>query len=438
MSARGSARPALGRVVTSLASRSPAPEWREARERITRDRSAVDELLAATPVPSIYGFTTLLGHLDREIAGVDDVDATQRLLLDSHLIGDTYEIPAVVARLVSATKAEQLHHGGSGIDSDLYDLVVDSTTHLERSVVGAWSASYGSGDVVPASWWASEIVGDRRLPSGSTIALINGSFYGAAAATLAAVKLVEAVARVLAVLARHSPVADTAPVRGDGSRAARVVAVFDRHPSPPRAEAQAPVSLRDSAPAIDTALTTFRHLGAALERRLGRPSANPLFIGEGASFRPTSQSSFLDPVLTLALGDAERLAHLVLGVAHRVSVHTAAAAASTGAARPDLVQPPKLISALIERADRLGGRATRFSGDDSEGVEDLRDGALLSAITVLELARLVGNAVDLLGEAPSDDSEEIRRALASELLGADEPDGFGTAIDAITPNPFRF
>ncbi|MCI2958165.1 aromatic amino acid ammonia-lyase [Agromyces atrinae] len=438
MNAPNISRAALGRVVASLATRSPAPAWREARERIVAERATVDGLLSADPVPSIYGFTTLLGHLDAEITGVDDVHATQRLLLESHLIGDAYDISASVARLVSAAKTEQLHQGGSGIDPDLYDLVVESTTRFDQPIRGAWSASYGSGDVVPASWWASAVVGDRALVSGSTIALINGSFYAAAVATLASLKLIDATSRVLALLARHSPVAETAPVRGDGLPAERLVSVFDRHPSPPPGDAQAPVSLRDSAPVIDTALTTFRHLGSALERRLGRTSANPLFIGEGGSFRATSQSSFLDPVLTLALGDAEQLARLVLGVAHRVSVHTAAAAASTGAARPDLVQPPKVISALIERADRLGGRPTRFSGDDSEGVEDLRDGALLSAITVLELARVIEDAVDLLGGAASDDAEEIRRALQSELLGAEPPEGLDEAVSTIAPNPFRF
>jgi hypothetical protein len=364
-------RDALKRVLAALAGESIA-EWQGAESRIAADHEAVLRLLTERPDLPVYGFSTLLGHLD----DVDGRDSS-RDLLRAHLLGPLTVLEGDVLRLISACKAEQLSHGGSGVSPDAYRVVRAAATETGPAAEGSWTTSYGSGDVVPAAWWMATLLGRSGLDPerpGEVIALINGTFVSTAATILAGARLADAAGRLLSAL--------------DAASGATLKAFPDGR--------QRPVSLRDPEPVVAAVTSALADLGAAADRRLAGPSANPLFEVEGAQARPRSQSSFLDYRATWALTAATQATLLAIGAAQRIAEHVTR---SRLAESPDpaLVQPPKVLQAILERALVVGGALPgRFSGADSDGVEDLRDLSLISALRLLDLVADLEQALPVL------------------------------------------
>src|SRR5690606_40805380 len=110
------------------------------------------------------------------------------------------------------------------------------------------------------------------------------------------------------------------------------------------------------------------HLCLELDRALGQPSGNPLFLdGTPPMHRPSG--SFLNPALTIATGgmieallmagwgSVQRLTHVLSGAHGGVAVDAATAGNPIG-----LIQWPKNAQAKLEAMRRVGGVRSFVSG----------------------------------------------------------------------------
>src|SRR5699024_5423250 len=134
--------------------------------------------------PRVYGFNTLLGHLD----GIDSGSDSQRNLLQAHLVGSRQSLPAGWGRLLVACKLSQLPVGGSGIHPQTYNWLSRLNWPDEVHLSGAWTSSYGSGDVVPGAWFVEALVKEFGLKlefPGDLICLINGNYVSTAVGLVA-------------------------------------------------------------------------------------------------------------------------------------------------------------------------------------------------------------------------------------------------------------
>ncbi|MBX9244876.1 aromatic amino acid lyase [Actinotalea ferrariae] len=386
---------ALARVVAAAASGAVAPHWDAARDRVRAERVRVERLIGQEPRPAVYGFTTLLGPLDHRAA----VERDQADLLAAHLLGPARPVAVRPLRLVSACKAEQLAHGGSGVSSRGFDAVLDA---IGRPAVGtsiAWEASYGSGDVVPAAWWAAGALGDDSagLDAGDLIALINGTFVSTAVGVAASLALARHLGRFLAAASALVAV-PRLDHRTPGD--VDVEAVLDAFGDSSRTgvrPVQQSVSLRDARVLVRPAVTALRDLVRATEHRLGAPSANPLFVEDGGDLRAVSQDGFLDVTLTLRLVGAQQLVLWCAGATQRLAE---AACRTRDGQEPDVrdVQPPKVVEALLTHARTFAAAPASYSGSQSGGVEDLWDGSLQAGLTLLRVLAVAEDQLAVLEE----------------------------------------
>lgn len=416
---------ALARVVRAFAGESLDPAWGSSTDALARERQRIEAMLRDRPEDPVYGFSTMLGHLDRE----GDLQMSQKSLLAAHLVGPTSVLGAEALRLTTLCKIEQAHHGGCGIHPQTFREILASTEHVAPAT-GAWGSSYGSGDVVPAAWWVQSLLSDgslSELRTGDTIALINGTFFSAAWGVLTGLQVVDIAARVIAAATAMCRLPRSSPVRDD-DRLRPIVMFFDAAADsgaayPWHRGGQAPVVLRDATPLVQSAVSVIDQLGHALDTVLGAPSANPRFLQVDGETVAESQSSFVDQRVTFALVGASQLVQLIVGVAQRFVEHrTASLQRAATAPDPALVQPPKVTAALLEQISALGTPHLRFVGAESEGIEDLRDGALLAARHVLHQAAVARDAIDIVDSFVDVDPgvvDSVRVTLLEQFLGQD-------------------
>lgn len=394
-------RPSLRRILERVSSPEPRTDWTLRIERIRWEREEVEKLLEQGSSGRVYGFNTLLGHLDAQEASSADFGQ----LLDAHTVGPTSSCTRAFFTLVALCKIEQLHHGGTGIHPDTYLELVGSIDRL-RGDCQASTASYGSGDVVPAAWWVRDLVANRVFSgehAGDLICLINGSFYSTAYAIDVSLELCEILADFLV---RYSAVAVLPAISATlWSLPAELTELFSQ-PSQALAS-QLPVSLRDAGPVLAAIISAIDQLGSSIEDRLSRPSGNPLFDFSSDRVTVQSQSSFLDFTMTFALTNAIQVSHLVIGLTQRLLAHIDLGSDDTVA----LVQPPKVAQAMVEFAQLHAGQLPmRFTGGDSLGVEDVRDLALASGQSLRELLGIAREQLDLLDEAQFAMANDYRRS----------------------------
>ncbi|WP_193128182.1 aromatic amino acid lyase [Gulosibacter sediminis] len=344
----------LGRTISGLID---AGFRDEAITRSTIDRSRIDVLLSTDPTPPIYGFTTLLGHLDAVPATVND----QQRLLQAHLVGPTHAFPHSWGRLLLATKLSQLAHGQSGLHPDTHRALIGAAQTAAQGGqqwIGNWTASYSSGDVVSGAWFVEALCtrySVRLAHRGDLIALISGSFVSTAAALIVVDCFDRLSKRALALIR-----ATTAMI-------------------PIPTGVQLPVTLRDLNPVTNFVDVALCGALRGLRDRLSRASGNPLFFANDGEFAARSQSSFLDFTLTGALTEAiQAIGALAAYVRAAIRYATANDADSPDAR----VQPAKIAQALV-RDIGLTALPTEFALTESEGVEDVGD---LSLATARQLA----------------------------------------------------
>lgn len=412
------------RVITSWVT-GAAPEWHAAIARLENERRDIEAVVFAPGADPVYGFSTRLGHLDH----LPRQQADEYTTVENHQIGSPSPLDARIIDLVSMCKLEQLHWGGTGIHPATFARLLAASDDRHAAMrSGAWDTSYGSGDVIPAAWWVRyAIQADQRheLAAGDAIALLNGSFYSTARALATMLSAGDAVAELLAVAGRFIHIPEET-VGSRGQRGANLrSAVRNLRPAPAQSNmrTQLPVSLRDGAPTIAAIASAFQGVQAAVESRLDHSSGNPLFTAsvDSASISARSQSSFLDFTLTFALTSLIQSQHLALALGQRVVEHVAAALVTESPNHDSrFVQPPKAAQAIVERAALVAGTLPiRFSGADSQGVEDLRDLSLLTADTAASLVapiRSMAALIASLSPTEVDHHEHHRDELVIELF----------------------
>lgn len=367
-------RPGMHRVYQTLLDGVPNSDWLRATSRIENERRAVDQYLES-PQSHAYGFTTLLGHLD----GIEMTRTEQAVVLESHLIEPSWQAPSQLRNLLLACKIEQLHHGGSGIHKDSYRSLLDALEQSCRPIRGNWSASYGSGDVIPAAWLMQDLreFDESSLleHSGDLITLINGHYISTAFGLATAAVLTKHLGVFLEEWLPHC-------ARPSNGLPAPLRDLLDQFlPAQPNQTRQPPVSMRDPTPVLKTMVRTVSRLGESVESRLQTPSANPLWAVSTGQAQPQSQASFLDFNLSFDLAAAIELVGLIGGLWQRLIEHTCAdIGKQEGAHVP--VQPPKAAQVVVDRMTGAGNSPRRFTGQESQGVEDLRDMSLQLTLTL--------------------------------------------------------
>lgn len=392
----------IGRVLSAARDGTPAESWVHAAELVSGQRAAIEQMLHDDPDLRVYGFNTLLGHLDN----VGAVESNQHTLLKAHLIGRTVPITGVLPDLILSVKLEQLSHGGSGLHPETYQAVLDSFRGPDVEVLGAWSDSYSSGDVVPAAWWIKHLQQanpELKLHSGDLIALLNGNFISTAFALRAGEELLGYLARFLGKAIEVVRPGRIGVLAEGGDWLAEVIAgdlPVDSHLLRAGANLQAPVSMRDMATYVSPISTAVDTLRSAVESRLAAFSGNPTFSTSGGRMRHASQASFLDLNLSMALTSAIQLTHFCMAAAQRFVQHVC----DTRKGRRPLeymrfVQPPKIASALLaEAGSKYGTLPARFQFAESEGIEDQADLSLSIAQSLAGLVRLATDQLAILDD----------------------------------------
>lgn len=336
--------------------------------RLSRERAAIDKLVDSDNPPVIYGFTTLLGHLDNQSM----TTKAQQDLLQAHLVGPEECLPASYCNLLAAVKARQLLNGGTGVSPEAFSML--SKASWDEPVKGNWLGSYGSGDVVPGAWFVKALMRENPniiLKPGDLIALMSGNFSSVTVSILG--------------------LATMDGIHGDiGNIAAAVNNALNEHDG----KVQRSVSTRDMSPMFSELYDSSWQLKNSIADALKRQSGNPLFTISNGKAAAISNSSFLDFNLRASLiraTHATAIAHAyLLGMIR--SVEKLQAESST-----TLVQPTKIMSANHKRLEEVSaGLASGYSIVESGGVEDVCDLTIHGAMALLKSQGILRESIAIM------------------------------------------
>lgn len=365
---------------------------------ITQQRIAVEKYVSQGN--SVYGFSTLLGHLDH-VAGGDD---SQKKLIEGHLVGSQSPMSPRRFRAVTYVKLAQLSLGGSGISPETFKTILSRAATWDETTFGNWTGSYSSGDVVQGAWWAYNIIGDTikrgEIPAGDVIALINGDFFSTGVALDVSTHLRELFLRTLKV----------ACLLGSSERISNGVALNNSdHYTVTRKTAlwphgvQPPVSLRDITPLVELIKNSYGSLMDTINSSIERPSGNPLFSFTNKTVQHHSQSSFLNFDLSQALLGATDAVQKVSSHIQRYIQHYCAMAADQIEDQDSVVfvQPPKVAAGILARIYGVNAQGTIPVLAESHGIEDVCDESLRRADALeqaidhaMELIKIFDDCVD--------------------------------------------
>lgn len=346
----------------------PLHQWEESLTEIATERSLVESWLDNGGYA--YGFSTFLGHLDNHPINEKD----SRAILDAHLIGSEESYPFQLIRALTIVKLCQWSQGGSGVSPQTYQQVLSSFGQESDADIPL-SASYGSGDVVPGSWWASTVMGDMTLHKGDVIALINGNFVSAGT-----------------LLYHWSKIIDT--ISDAQLRCMEVMALLNASVD----HVQAAVSTRDPGHLTSVVKTSINRLQSALLDTVNSQSANPMFIpGTYGGVVCESNSSFLNFPLSYAVAEMTETVKLLSAYTKSV---TSQLASSLEKDKPAVqaavyVQYPKVSKAYFDQVNRTSN-SVDYLQNESGGVEDISDGCLSRVLTLVDVSEVLDKQVALL------------------------------------------
>lgn len=338
---------------------------------------------------TVYGHNTLLGHLDDTASVAQD----QAVLLDAHLLGTPSVMSPEEFNTITIAKTVQLAQGGTGISPETFSVLLDQIMNpVVDPVAGVWDASYGSGDVVPSTYWVNHILGDTiragDLPAGDFIALINGTGYATGRSIYLVEQAVRVLGDILGIVYDHSDTRYYHDHRGQGQGRSSALSVQG---------VQLPVSLRDPSPLFSLVQDTITTVYDAIENSLSRPSSNPLFLfDDEKGARSYSQSSFLDYRLSHAI---RVLGHTVIVSAQwltRVIQHLADHIENNGNPVDTAwtVQYPKIATAYAHQVRGLHPAPVEMIST-SHGIEDIADGTVQAITAVTKQLYVLVKIVDL-------------------------------------------
>jgi histidine ammonia-lyase len=130
----------------------------DARERVDRARSVVEELVAGNQVS--YAITTGVGKLsDVRIAG-DQIRELQVNLVRSHAVGVGEPLPATEVRAMMLLRANSLSKGHSGIRGVVIDRICEMLNRGVTPYVPSQGSVGASGDLAPLAHLALVLIGE--------------------------------------------------------------------------------------------------------------------------------------------------------------------------------------------------------------------------------------------------------------------------------------
>lgn len=190
----------LGRVRAIIENRIPLALSEDARQRIIRCRSYLDEKMERNAQP-IYGITTGFGSLCNISVGKEDLATLQKNLVMSHACGTGERVPREIVRLMLFLKAQSLSYGHSGVQLETVERLIDlynldllpvvyqqgslgasgdlaPLAHLSLPLIGLGEIEKADGEVVPAA----EVLKEQgwqpiALKSKEGLALLNGTQF---------------------------------------------------------------------------------------------------------------------------------------------------------------------------------------------------------------------------------------------------------------------
>lgn len=354
----------------------PLMQWREAVPQVDARREAVERFLADGG--HAYGFSTFLGHLDRY-----PVDGSQsEQIFEAHLVGTPELVDAGAVRAMTVLKLCHLSQAASGISGKAYRALLERRREVGDRLIDL-DASYGSGDVVCASWWTRAVLGaSPPFEQGDVIALINGNFVVPGLVLHSRAELRQTVGRALAL------------IEGGVARIEKVPGV------------QLPVSARDPKPLTAQLARALAAVDEALVASANGPSGNPLFVSRDGGIVAESNSSFLDFGLSSALVVLSEALKILSAYVRSVTL-SLARQAEEGQDSPlhgaQFVQLPKVSKAYLDQVLALLGASVGYGQTESDGVEDIGDAALLRCHQVRRALPLLGKQLALLDAVGTDD-----------------------------------
>lgn len=410
----------VGEVVAAALSGVPAARWVEAREGIEAERASALSGIALRPDDPVYGFTTLLGPLD----GHDSDELQMETVLSAHIVGQGVTVPEFWERMIHAVKLQQLSNGGSGVSVEAYVEALEAFG-VERELVLDLRASYGSGDVVPGSWWIKGVFADTPYSRGDLIALMSGSFISVGATLGALLRLEDSLPEAFAILMGVGMVHPCVYEPGADRDLLEVLAGLQ---DTERGRVQLPVSLRDLGASLVPLVRQVDLLEASIGRVLGRSSANPLFheTEGGLGARALSQSSFLSLEVRFAMEGLMSAVSMLGGVLQRAMESHLALDGGRDTSRVGMVQPAKIVYAYY--LEMLSLHAPYgFVGSMSGGVEDLWDGVLVRSRQLDQMVTLLGRQLAVIADAVGQTrgADAVREVLSERFAGLNQlPPGF--------------
>lgn len=392
----------LAQCLDHVSNRSAPPLWTAGAARLDAEHRHL-QALVRDPAIRVYGANTLTGHRDAE--AITDPAAMTDEILRTHAIGAAPWLDPHTARCIGYAKLYSWAAGLSGISPELLEGVSKLVTREDFHPRVPVGTSYSCGDVIPAAHWAKAVLdelsrsGSHVAQPGEAMALINGNFVhvGQAVAMVSNLQRTSALTVEVASLFHTAALANASNLyfvataeRAWASNALRYVA--DRSERPLNAtDKQDPVSLRAIPQVLETWGDAVGDFLGELNYLLFKPSCNP-FIDERYAF-PISQASFLAPTLSVKTGGVIEAALFLMWAllgwtSHLLSgrVPDVPRDGSTAASPLGLIQCPKLMTAICEKARMDLGRRTFAAGSDtSYGIEDIWTNGVFT-LTQLERA----------------------------------------------------
>lgn len=138
-----------------------------ARERISRSRAVIDEILASGRV--VYGVNTGFGKLSEVTIPPDHLNELQLNLIRSHAagVGEPYSIP--VTRAIMLLRANVLAKGNSGVRLEVVQLLMDMLNKQVHPVIPSKGSVGASGDLAPLAHLALVLIGEGLARSGREV-----------------------------------------------------------------------------------------------------------------------------------------------------------------------------------------------------------------------------------------------------------------------------
>lgn len=138
-----------------------------AKERITRSRAVIDEILASGRV--VYGVNTGFGKLSEVTIPPDHLNELQLNLIRSHAagVGEPYSVP--VTRAIMLLRANVLAKGNSGVRLEVVQLLMDMLNKQVHPVIPSKGSVGASGDLAPLAHLALVLIGEGLARSGREV-----------------------------------------------------------------------------------------------------------------------------------------------------------------------------------------------------------------------------------------------------------------------------